>query len=235
MHVAIIMDGNGRWATQRGRPRSHGHRAGAKSVDAVVEAAARRGIATLTLYAFSAANWQRPSTEVSALMSLFRRYLATRTRQCLSESIRINVIGRRDRLDPVLLEAVERAEWATASCTRMDLRIAIDYSAQRSLAEAGRHFALNERAGLRSFAQTLAAIDHSPHGTPEVDLMIRTGGEQRLSDFMLWESAYAELNFTECPWPDFGRIEFEQALAEFARRRRTFGTVAVELQCASHG
>jgi undecaprenyl diphosphate synthase len=235
MHVAIIMDGNGRWATQRGKPRSFGHRAGAKSVDAVVETAARMGIATLTLYAFSAANWQRPSAEVNALMSLFRRYLGTRTRQCLSESIRINVIGRRDRLQPELLEAVEHAEWATASCSRMDLRIAIDYSSQRSLAEAGRHHAGHDRSGLQSFAQSLAAIDHSPKGAPEVDLLIRTGGEQRLSDFMLWESAYAELYFTECPWPDFGRVQFEHALAEFARRRRTFGNVPDELECASHG
>src|SRR4051812_21636461 len=188
MHVAIIMDGNGRWATQRGKSRSHGHRAGAKSVDAVVETAARRGIATLTLYAFSAANWQRPKAEVSALMNLFRRYLAARTRQCLGESIRINVIGRRDRLDPDLLESIEHAEWATASCSRMDLRLAIDYSAQRSLAEASRRFAVTDRSGFRSFAQSLAAVDHCLHGTPDVDLMIRTGGEQRLSDFMLYES-----------------------------------------------
>jgi undecaprenyl diphosphate synthase len=234
MHVAIIMDGNGRWATRRGLPRTAGHRAGAKSVDTVVEAAARNGIATLTLYAFSAANWQRPDQEVSALMLLFRRYLRTRTQRCLQQSIRINVIGRRDRLDTELREAIEHAEWATAGCSRMRLRIAVDYSSQESLVEASRRLAGSQHFDGAAFTASLAAVNHSFDGNPEVDLLIRTGGEQRLSDFLLWECAYAELYFSACPWPDFGREDFERALREYAGRRRTFGALA-DTERVRHG
>lgn len=225
MHVAIIMDGNGRWATRRGLSRSAGHRAGARSVDVVVEAAARNRVATLTLYAFSGANWQRPAQEVRSLMLLFRRYLLTRTQRCLDQSIRLNVIGRRDRLDRGLREAIEQAERTTAACSRMNLRIAVDYSAQYSLMEASRRLASTAQIDLAAFSSTLAAVDHSLEAHAEVDLLIRTGGEQRLSDFLLWECAYAEIYFVECPWPDFGRSEFEHALREYATRRRTFGTL----------
>jgi len=235
MHVAIIMDGNGRWATRRGLPRSAGHRAGARSVDAVVGAAARTGIRALTLYAFSAANWQRPPQEVTTLMLLFRRYLHAHTQRCLQQSIRLNVIGRRDRLDAELIESIEHAEWATANCSRMNLRIAVDYSAQHSLAEAGRRLAATNQFDTAAFAASLADVDHSPPGTPEVDLLIRTGGEQRLSDFLLWECAYAELYFTDCLWPDFGRNQFEQALHEYAARHRTFGRVTQDAEKLRHG
>ena len=228
MHVAVIMDGNGRWAARRHLPRTAGHRAGAKSVDAVVAAAARQGVDTLTLYAFSADNWNRPSAEVSALFTLLRRQLLTQTQRCLERSIRINVIGRRDRLDAGLLHSIERSERATAHCPGMHLRIAIDYSAQYSLLETCRRLQLDATAvkDKTRFAECLAAVDHAVTPAPAVDLLIRTGGEKRLSDFLLWECAYAELHFVEALWPDFDETAFAQALAEFARRDRRFGRIA---------
>ena len=229
MHVAIIMDGNGRWAVQRGLPRTAGHRAGADAVDRVVTAAARHGIGVLTLYAFSCANWQRPRGEVRSLFALFRRYLKTQTRRCLKQSIRLNIIGRRDRLDRRLLALIDEAERSTAQCSRMILRIAVDYSAQWSLMHASRAARDNtacehediERA---DFERMLAAVNHSvPVG--DVDLLIRTGGEHRMSDFLLWECAYAELHFMSRMWPDFDADDFESALAEFAHRDRRFGRI----------
>ncbi|HEY0340779.1 MAG TPA: polyprenyl diphosphate synthase [Steroidobacteraceae bacterium] len=226
MHVAVIMDGNGRWAARRHLPRTAGHRAGAKTVDAVVAAAARQGVNTLTLYAFSADNWNRPSGEVSALFTLLRRHLLTQTQRCLEQSIRINIIGRRDRLDPGLLRSIERSERATAHCSGMHLRIAIDYSAQYSLLETCRRLRLEADVDKSRFVECLAAVDHAVVPTPAVDLLIRTGGEQRLSDFLLWECAYAELHFVQALWPDFDEPAFEQALAEYARRDRRFGRIA---------
>ncbi len=223
MHVAIIMDGNGRWAARRHLPRTAGHRAGARTVDRIVAAAARRGIHTLTLYAFSAANWNRPTMEVSALFTLLQRYLLTQTQRCLEQSIRINVIGRRGRLGPALLRLIERSEAATAECSAMQLRIAIDYSAQHSLVEACRRLRSDPDVDRTRFAEQLARVDHATASVPDVDLLIRTGGEKRLSDFLLWESAYAELHFVECLWPDFDEQGFEDALAEYARRDRRFG------------
>jgi len=224
MHVAIIMDGNGRWATRRRLPRSVGHKQGAKAVDAVVTAAACRQIDTLTLYAFSAGNWQRPPSEVAALMSLFRRYLRSQTPRCVAQSIRLSVLGRRDRLSAELLAAIEASEAATAPCSGMHLRIAVDYSAQHSLMAMCTSAPLPRNRS--EFLERLAAIDHSPHPANEVDLLIRTGGEKRLSDFMLWECAYAELYFTDCMWPDFDACAFEAALEEFNRRDRRFGALS---------
>jgi undecaprenyl diphosphate synthase len=226
MHVAVIMDGNGRWAARRHLPRTAGHGAGSKAVDAVVAAAARQGVGTLTLYAFSADNWNRPSTEVSALLTLLRRHLLTQTQRCLERSIRINVIGRRDRLDAGLLRSIERSERATAHCMGMHLRIAIDYSAQYSLLETCRRLQMGGTVDKARFVECLAAVDHAVTATPAVDLLIRTGGEKRLSDFLLWECAYAELHFVDALWPDFDESAFEQALAEFARRDRRFGRIA---------
>jgi undecaprenyl diphosphate synthase len=226
MHVAVIMDGNGRWAARRHLPRTAGHRAGAKAVDAVVAAAARQGVDTLTLYAFSADNWNRPSGEVSGLFTLLRRNLLTQTQRCLERSIRINVIGRRDRLDAGLRHSIERSERATAHCAGMHLRIAIDYSAQYSLLETCRRLQPDAGIDKSRFVECLAAVDHAVTPAPTVDLLIRTGGEKRLSDFLLWECAYAELHFVEALWPDFDEPAFEQALAEYARRDRRFGRVA---------
>jgi undecaprenyl diphosphate synthase len=230
MHVAIIMDGNGRWATRRGLPRTAGHVEGAKAVRVAVEAAARSGIETLTLYAFSGANWERPRGEVDGLMFLFRRYLFTETRRCIDESIRLNVIGRRDRLDESLLRAVEHSEQLTAGGTRMHLRIAVDYSAQFSILAAARRSRRMANVTAQDFRRLLNEVDHSKQPASDVDLLIRTGGEKRLSDFLLWECAYAELHFTDCLWPDFDEAQFQSALEEYAGRVRRFGRVNSEAQ-----
>ncbi len=225
LHVAIIMDGNGRWAQRRGMPRSAGHVHGAKAVNGIVEAAAHAGIRTLTLYAFSSDNWGRPSLEVDALMRLLQRYLTTETHQCIEQDIRINVIGRRDRLRPSLVRAIEYSERLTADCSRMSLRIAIDYSSQHSILEAARAASRRDGLSLESFERLLAAVDHSVPEVGAVDLLIRTGGEQRLSDFLLWDCAYAELYFTDRLWPEFGEPELRAALDDYARRQRRFGKV----------
>jgi undecaprenyl diphosphate synthase len=234
MHVAIIMDGNGRWAERRGLPRTAGHVEGAKAVRVAVEAAARAGIETLTLYAFSAANWDRPRREVDGLMFLLRRYLFTETRRCIDESIRISVIGRRDRLDESLLRAIEQSERLSADGKRMHLRIAVDYSAQNSILQAARRARRSHPLTAQEFHRLLNEVNHSASPAGEVDLLIRTGGEKRLSDFLLWECAYAELHFTDCLWPDFDEQQFQAALQEYAGRARRFGKVNSE-SCAEGG
>lgn len=224
LHVAIIMDGNGRWATARGRLREHGHRQGAHAVRRVVQAAPDAGVGILTLYAFSSDNWKRPRREVSALMALFRRYLRTEIAELKENGVRLQVIGRRDRLPAAVLRAVEEAEAATAGCERLVLRLAVDYSARHALLEAARLCA-NGHGG--DFAGALGeAIHGGEPGAPDVDLLIRTGGEKRLSDFLLWECAYAELVFTPRMWPDFTGDDLRAALHEFGRRERRFGLVA---------
>jgi undecaprenyl diphosphate synthase len=207
--VAIIMDGNGRWAAARGLPRLAGHRAGGDAVRRTVEAAVELGIGALTLYAFSSDNWKRPRAEVEGLMELFRRYLMAEMPKCREYGIRVEVIGRRDRLEPTLLETILETERRTAAGRKLNLRIAVDYSARESI--------------LRAASRLLAGGDFSL--LPDVDLLVRTGGEQRLSDFLLWESAYAELVFTGCMWPEFRRADLEAALCEFGRRERRFGSL----------
>src|SRR5216110_1133299 len=197
LHVAIIMDGNGRWAARRGLPRAAGHRAGADAVRRIVEAAPDQGVTALTLFAFSADNWKRPASEVATLMRLFARHLLTETPRLVENGVRLEVIGRRDRLPAPLVAAIRAAEHATAAGTRLGLRLAVDYSARAAIADR--------------------------RILPDVDLLIRTGGEQRLSDFLLWECAYAELYFTETMWPDFGAADVAAAVAEFHSRERRFG------------
>jgi undecaprenyl diphosphate synthase len=232
MHVAIIMDGNGRWAAKRNLNRQAGHRAGVKAAEAVVRAAARHGVNTLTLYAFSSDNWLRPRPEVDALFGLLRRYLMTETDRCLEESIRLNVVGRRNRLNPTLRAQIERSEELTAACSRMHLRLAVDYSSRYSIIEAGRRLHPTAAAERVEYLRQLAAVDHSDPVAADVDLLIRTGGEQRLSDFLLWECAYAELVFLDCPWPDFDEAQFVQALEEYSRRQRRFGRIATDSEPA---
>jgi undecaprenyl diphosphate synthase len=230
MHVAIIMDGNGRWAGRRGLLRTAGHIEGARTVRRIVEAAAAAEVGTLTLYAFSSDNWGRPAREVSALLKLFRRYLLTETERCLAQRIRLNIIGRRDRLGPALLRAVEHGERQTAHCPGMHLRMAVDYSARHSILKAATDVA-TVGDGADEFAQfrsRLNAVNHSAPA-PDVDLLIRTGGDQRLSDFLLWECAYAELYFTDCLWPDFAGSDLGRALEDFSRRQRRYGKVAEPL------
>ena len=222
LHLAVIMDGNGRWATARGRPRTAGHRAGAESVRRVVEAAPELGVTTLTLYAFSADNWQRPPREVSALMGLFRLYLLSERETCAKHGIRLSVIGRRDRLPAAVRRAISEAETATARARALHLRIAVDYSARDAILRAAAR--LGGTACTREeFSALLGEVDHERGCAPDVDLLIRTGGEQRLSDFLLWECAYAELVFTPRMWPDFGRADLEAAITEFHARERRFG------------
>ena len=228
MHVAIIMDGNGRWATQRGLPRSAGHVEGAKAVRATVETAARAGIDTLTLYAFSSANWQRPAAEISALMRLFGQYLFTETRRCIEQSIRLNVIGRRDRLSDNLLRSIEQSERASAAGSGMLLRIAVDYSSQYSIAQAARLARGEDAVAVQDFQRLLDEVDHCTQPAGEVDLLIRTGNERRLSDFLLWECAFAELHFSDCLWPDFNEQYFQRALEDFGSRQRRFGAISAK-------
>ena len=224
LHVAIIMDGNGRWATTRGLPRTAGHRAGVRTARAVVEAARRAGVGTLTIYAFSADNWTRPRGEVAALMRLFRRTLLAESRRCRDNGIRMTVVGRRDRLSPMLRATIEEAEAMTAGCGDMVLRVAVDYSARDAILRAAA-MAGGAEVSREEFATLLAKADHAEGAAPDVDLLIRTGGEQRLSDFLLWECAYAELAFTRRMWPDFTTAEFLEMLADFERRERRFGGV----------
>jgi undecaprenyl diphosphate synthase len=225
-HVAIIMDGNGRWATARGRPREFGHRQGAESVRHVVEAAPDLGIGTVTLYAFSSDNWHRPAAEVTVLMKLFRRYLKSETAELVRNGVRLRVVGRRDRLDQQLVRAIERSEEATSGGTRLLLRLAVDYSARDLLVEAVRRAATAPDVERNSLANLLGQAMHGGGPAPDVDLLIRTGGEQRLSDFLLWECAYAELYFTPVMWPDFGAIELGEAIRDFRTRDRRYGQVA---------
>jgi len=215
LHAAIIMDGNGRWASARGLPRVAGHRSGAEALRRTVEAAPDYGIGVLTVYAFSSDNWRRPRPEVSALMKMFHLYLRREQARCIENGVRVSVIGRRDRLPRLLLPAIEECESATAAGQRLNLRLAVDYSARDSILAAAQ--ALKGKATREKLSELL--------GGPDVDLLIRTGGEQRLSDFLLWECAYAELMFTPVMWPDFGASDLAAAVAEFHSRERRFGAL----------
>ncbi len=231
LHVAIIMDGNGRWARHRGLPRPAGHRAGGKAVRRTVEAAPELGITTLTLYAFSADNWRRPAAEVAALMRLFERHLRAEGPRLRDKRVRLSVIGRRDRLPPKLVDEIAAAERATRAGRRLHLRIAVDYSARQAIAATAARLAAGP-ASLAGFARQLNRTVHSVPAAPDVDLLIRTSGEQRLSDFLLWECAYAELHFTPRLWPDFGGEDLAAAVADFRRRERRFGAVDPALEAA---
>ena len=222
-HVAIIMDGNGRWAHQRGKPRTAGHLAGAKTVREIVEHSRRTGVRCLTLYAFSSDNWSRPQDEVDALMRLLRRHLAAETPKCVEHDIRISVIGRRDRLSPELRHAITAAERATRDGTALHLRLAVDYSARDAIVRAAAHAHKDEPFTREGFSALLARANHDDGTAGDVDLLIRTGGEQRLSDFLLWECAYAELVFSRRMWPDFSRADLDAAIEEFGGRNRRFG------------
>lgn len=225
IHVAIIMDGNGRWANARGRPRTAGHVVGARTVRTIVESAPSCGIGTLTLYAFSADNWNRPSREVAMLMRLFRRYLASEVERCVTNSVRMTILGRRDRIPEELRRAITAAEHATKAGTRMELRIALDYSSRDAIVRAAKKLAGESDQSWETFRHLLGRVDHARGAARDVDLLIRTGGEQRLSDFLLWECAYAELYFTRRMWPEFGIADLQEAVDEFHNRERRFGTV----------
>jgi undecaprenyl diphosphate synthase len=219
LHVGIIMDGNGRWATARGLPRQAGHQAGVETIRRVIEAAPEQGIGTLTLYAFSSDNWRRPTAEVSALMHLLRLYLRRETARLARSGTRLTVIGRRDRLPDGLAAAIGRAEAATASGDRLHLRIAVDYSARDAILAAAARVNGPDDLTREGFARLLTG----EADLRDVDLLIRTGGESRLSDFLLWECAYAELHFMARAWPDFTADDLAAALADFVQRDRRYG------------
>jgi len=227
IHVGIIMDGNGRWAAARGMPRTSGHRAGVRTARQIVEAATRGGVGTLTLYAFSSDNWTRPTPEVSALMRLLGRSLILEGKRCVDNGVRLTIVGRRDRLPSSLLHGIQEAEALTAHGRNLHLRVAIDYSARESIMQAS-VLAGTEPMTRERFARLLSQVNHDPFPVPDVDLLIRTGGEQRLSDFLLWECAYAELHFTRRMWPEFTEADFVTALGEFDGRERRFGGVAAQ-------
>jgi undecaprenyl diphosphate synthase len=231
LHIAIIMDGNGRWAGARGLPRIAGHRAGADAVRRTIEAAPELGISILTLYAFSADNWRRPGREVGALMRLLGRYLSQERDRCIANGVRLQAIGRRDRLPDALVRLLEQTERATSCGRKLHLRLAIDYSSRQSIIEAAREAAREatrdaSRPGAEGRMTTADAF--SRHMGPDVDLVIRTSGEQRLSDFLLWECAYAEMLFTPRMWPDFSAADLSAAVSEFHRRERRFGGLAAQ-------
>ncbi len=223
LHVAIISDGNGRWATARGLPRSAGHRAGAESARRIIEAAPSMGIHTLTLFALSSANWKRPIAEVNGILRLLHEYLLVETSHCVEEGVRLSVIGRRDRIPVTLRQAIADSEAATASGTRLHLRLAIDYSAREAIYHAACRFYKVTELSPESFSNVLAEVLRG--GSTEVDLLIRTGGEQRLSDFLLWECAFAEFVFLPKRWPDFTVADLDSAVQEFGRRERTRGAL----------
>jgi undecaprenyl diphosphate synthase len=219
LHVGIIMDGNGRWATRRGLSRLRGHEAGVEAIRRVVEAAPDQGVGTLTLYAFSTDNWRRPKAEVTALMALLRFYLANEVESLVKNGVHLTVIGRRDRLPDGIAAAIARAEAATSRGETLNLRIAIDYSARDAILNAAAKLAGVSEPTRERFSELITG----EAGLRDVDLIIRTSGEKRLSDFLLWEGAYAELYFTERMWPEFDGEALAEALASFHRRERRFG------------
>ena len=225
-HVAIIMDGNGRWAAARRLPRIAGHRAGAEAVRRTIRAAIESGVQWLTLYAFSSENWRRPTTEVLDLTGLLRYFLRTEIAELKGAGVRIRIIGERTRFDPDIQGDLAQAEQDTAGNTRLNLVVALSYGARAEILAAARAVAAEALAGRldpaalgeEQFGRFLATA-----GIPDPDLILRTSGEQRLSNFLLWQAAYAELLFLDVLWPDFGAAHFAEALAEFARRERRFG------------
>lgn len=216
--VAIIMDGNGRWATQRGLPRSAGHNAGVSALRNVVEAALTQNINSLTVYAFSSDNWKRPQREITALMGLLRRYLQRDLARLVENDVRVTVIGRRDRLPADIIAYIRHAEAVTKGGRGLHLRIALDYSARNAIVTAA------DRCGPDEVTEKQIARNlQSDEGPPKIDFLIRTGGEKRLSDFLLWEAAYAELYFTDLLWPDFDGESLAVALTDFHDRDRRYG------------
>ena len=230
-HVAVIMDGNGRWARRRGKPRHSGHRAGVKSVRATVEQAARRGVKHLTLFAFSSENWSRPAAEVTRLMGLFVEALQREVTQLHRNKVKLEFVGDRARLNDGLVRKIESAEAQTAGNDGLHLIVAVAYGGRWDIVEAARNVAgdaVNGDIKVQDIDEQMIADGMGLAGIPDPDLLIRTGGEQRISNFLLWHLAYAELWFCDTLWPDFGEAEFDAALEHFARRKRRYGRTGNE-------
>ena len=225
-HVAIIMDGNGRWAKARGLPRTEGHRRGADAVRRTVEAAIELGVAYLTLYGFSSENWKRPATEVDDLMGLLRRYLQSEIAEMHNERIRLRVIGERQRLPEDIARLITEAEARTEECDRLNLTVALSYGGRQDIVAAARHLAkaaVSGRLGPDEIDEPAFSEALSTRAIPDPDLVIRTSGEKRISNFLLWQSAYSEFVFTDRLWPDFGKEDLADAIREFQRRDRRYG------------
>lgn len=226
------MDGNGRWATQRGLGRVHGHRRGKESVRVIVEAAREVGLEVLTLYAFSTENWERPEREVGALMGLLRRYLKSELRKMMRHGIRLRAIGNLRRLPKEVLADIREVEHLTRANTEMTVQLAVSYGAREEIVAAARRLARRVRDGAlapEDIDEEAIAGSLMTAGLPDPDLLIRTSGEMRLSNFLLWQVAYTELYVTDTLWPDFGREQFLEALADYARRERRFGRTAEQI------
>jgi undecaprenyl diphosphate synthase len=229
VHVAIIMDGNGRWAKARMLPRTEGHRQGIEAARRTIQAAADLGIGYITLYGFSSENWKRPTAEVNYLMGLLRYYLRNETAQLHQNGVRVRVIGDREKLDPDLVALIDKVEGDTAGNTRLQLIVALSYGSRSEIAAAARRIAEQVRAGVlapEAISEDVFADHLATAGIPDPDLVVRTSGEQRLSNFLLWQSAYAELVFTDVLWPDFTKADLEEAVREFHRRERRYGAAA---------
>jgi len=233
LHVAIIMDGNGRWATHRNLPRVAGHRAGVAAVRRAVEHAPTLDIRTLTLYAFSSDNWARPAQEVKSIFWIIRAFLRLECERLRQQGVRLEAIGRRDRIPKPLLQEIERTESLTSSGTTLNLRIAIDYSARNSIADAASSLIASSPEPIAADRMRAIITQTLTADSGDVDLLIRTGGEKRLSDYLLWESAYAELFFTDRMWPDFDASDLEAAVHDFRHRQRRFGAVSAPVPQSS--
>ncbi|MBT5239560.1 MAG: isoprenyl transferase [Rhodospirillaceae bacterium] len=228
-HIAIIMDGNGRWAQARGLPRTAGHKRGAEAVKITIKAACELGIRYLTLFGFSSENWQRPASEIKDLMALLRFYLMNNINELAEEGVRLKVVGDRSRLPQDTVAMINDAESRTQANERLVLTIALSYGSRQELVSAARQLAEDARSGLinpEDITENVFADRLYTRGIPDPDLLIRTSGEQRVSNFLLWQLAYTELVFTETRWPDFGLSDLEHAISEFRRRERRYGTVA---------
>ena len=225
-HVAIIMDGNGRWARRRGLPRTAGHAQGARVVEQILEDADHMGIRYLTVYAFSRENWSRPDSEVKALMNLLRTYMKTSLAKCAKNNVRIRVIGDKSKLDRDLQASIANLEKETASNTGIGFQIAINYGSRDEMVRAMRAAAQKVQSGELSpedITESLISDNLDTGGIPDPDLLIRTGGEQRISNFLLWQTAYSELYFCDVAWPDFNKAELEKAVDSFNNRERRYG------------
>lgn len=235
VHVAVIMDGNGRWAKQRGKPRHAGHRAGVRSVRATVEAAAERGVGYLTLFAFSSENWRRPADEVGALMTLFLESLRREVDELHRNNVKLRFVGAVDQLNAGLQRKMAAGEAKTAANTGLRLQVAVAYGGRWDIVQAARTLAERVAAGeLRpeNVDEDALTAELQLSGVPDPDLMIRTGGEQRISNFLLWNLAYSELWFTDVLWPDFDKAEFDRALAAFAQKQRRYGHTGDQVEAA---
>ena len=220
-HVGIIMDGNGRWATLRGKKRSYGHRIGSKNVDTIVSHAFKSGVKTLTLYAFSSENWARPKEEVDELMKLLKAYIIKFTKKLLKNNVRLKVIGERDKLSSELIASIDECENKSSTCDGFNLLIAINYGGRQEICSAVKR--IIEEGKQITVEEISNHLYTAPFGEP--DLIIRTGGELRLSNFLSYQGAYSELYFTDVLWPDFNEEEFDKAITEFSTRKRRFGKI----------